>query len=256
MQPSEIKVLPDVAAIAREAADRIVVAAAEAIVLKESFSLALAGGSTPKVLYELLGSEPYKSKIDWIHTEIFFGDERGVPPDHPDSNYAMARRTLLSAVPIPGDNVYRMKGELDAPEAAKAYGLMLKEKFGDGGVDLALLGLGDDAHTASLFPGSPAISEREHRVVGQFVQNSTTGPSWRITMTAPFLNRSRAVLFMVAGENKSEAVRQVLEGPYEPERYPAQLIDSDKTRVIWLLDPGAAGMYDDDDGRDVATWEV
>jgi len=247
MQPSEIKVLPDVAAIAREAAERIVEAAGRAIADKGVFSLALAGGSTPRTLYTLLAGEPYRSAIDWTHTEIFFGDERGVPPDHPESNYRMAHEALLSKVPIPGDNIYRMTGEIAAPDAAKAYGLMLKEKFGDGGVDLALLGLGDDGHTASIFPGTPAVREQEHRVVGQLVENSTTGRSWRITMTAPFLNRSGAILFLVAGESKASAVKQVLEGLPDPETYPAQLIQPDKTTVVWLLDPAAAGMNEADD---------
>ena len=249
MNPPEIKVCPDVASIAREAAERIVVAAADAIGEGRMFSLTLAGGSTPKALYELLASVHYKSQIDWVRTEIFFGDERGVPPDHADSNYLMAYRALLSKVPIPGDNVYRMRGEIEATEAAKEYGLMLKEKFGTGGVDLTLLGLGDDAHTASLFPGTLAVREKEHRVVGQLVENSTTGRSWRVTMTAPFINRSRSVLFMVAGQGKAKAVKQVIEGERDYEKYPAQLIDPALTQVTWLLDPGAAGMYDEEEGE-------
>lgn len=247
MIPPEIKVLPDIASIAAEAAERVVAAADEAIAERGKFTFVLAGGSTPKALYELLASDPYRSRIDWVHTEVFFGDERGVPPDHPESNFAMAHKALLSKVPIPGDNIYRMRGEIDATEAAKEYGLMLKEKFGSGGADLTLLGLGDDAHTASLFPGTPAVREKEHRVVGQLVEKSTTGKSWRITMTAVFLNRSRQVLFLVAGDGKAKAVRQVIEGDRDPEKYPAQLIDPSATRVTWLLDPGAAGMNAPDD---------
>lgn len=250
MAAPEIKVLPDVSAIAREAADRIVLAASEAIAANGRFAIALAGGSTPKALYELLASDGYKSQIDWVRTEVFFGDERGVPPDHAESNYLMAQKSLLSKVPIPGDNVYRMRGEIDVNEAAKEYGLMLKEKFGAGGVDLALLGLGEDAHTASLFPGTPAVRETEHRVMGQLVENSTTGRSYRITMTAPFLNRSKEILFLVAGQGKSKAVKQVIEGDRDPHKYPAQLIDAATTRVTWLLDPGAAGMFDEDDETD------
>lgn len=249
MSLPEIKVLPDIPAIALEAAERIVAAAAAAVREGRMFSLSLSGGSTPKALYELLASSHYRSQIDWVHTELFFGDERGVPPDHPDSNYAMAYRALLSKVPIPGDNIYRIRGEIEATEAAKEYGLMLKEKFGSGGVDLALLGLGADGHTASLFPGTPAVREQDHRMVGQLVENSTTGKSWRITMTAPFLNRSRAVLFMVAGTDKSGAVQQVIEGAREPEKFPAQLIDPALTKITWLLDPAAAGMYDAEEGE-------
>src|SRR5688572_13083826 len=165
----EIKVVPDTAAIAREAAERIVAAANRAADEGRTFSIALAGGSTPKALYELLATDAYKSRIDWPKVEVFFGDERNVPPDHKDSNYRMAREALLSKVPIPGDNVYRMAGELDAGEAAKQYGQMLKEKFGEGGLDVVLLGMGDDGHTASLFPHTPALNEAKHRAVANRV---------------------------------------------------------------------------------------
>src|SRR5437763_7388309 len=153
----EIKVLPDAAAIAHEAAERIVAAANRAAEDGRSFSIALSGGSTPKALFELLAGPAYRSRIDWPRVEVFFGDERTVPPDHKDSNYRMAYEALLSKVPIPGDNVYRMAGELEPHEAAKQYGQMLKEKFpstgsgqaGEGGLDMVLLGMGDDGHTAS-----------------------------------------------------------------------------------------------------------
>jgi 6-phosphogluconolactonase len=247
MEPPEIRVFPDPAAVAREAADRFVAAAEEAIALKESFAVALAGGSTPKAMYELLAEEPYRSRVEWARVEVFFGDERCVPPDHAESNYRTAREALLSKVPIPGDNVYRMRGEDDPEQAAKAYGLMLKEKFADGGLDLTLLGMGDDGHTASLFPGTPAVREREHRVVAQFVEKSTTGPSWRITMTAPFLNRSRQVLLLVAGKSKAARLAEVMEGEHDPERLPVQLIDAGQTRVTWLLDAAATGMDEVED---------
>lgn len=246
MDAPEIKVLPDLDAVAREAADRVVAAAQEAVELNGSFSLALCGGSTPKALYNLLAEEPYRSQIDWVRTEIFFGDERCVPPDHADSNYKLAKETLLDRIPLPGDNVYRMRGEIDPNEAAKAYGLMLKDKFGDRGIDLVLLGMGDDGHTASLFPHTPALQEKEHRVVAQLVEKSTTGRSWRITLTAPFINRSGRVMLMVVGQGKSARVREVLEGDRDTDRLPTQLIDPELTRVTWLMDPGAAGMFDEE----------
>src|SRR5690349_13219010 len=137
----------------------------------------------------------------------------------------MARETLLSKVPLPGDNIYRMRGEIEPEEAAKEYGLMLKEKFGDGGIDLMLLGLGEDGHTASLFPHTPALHKTKHRCVAQLVEHSTTGRSWRLTLTPPFINQSRQILVLVSGENKSRAMQEVLEGPRDPDRLPMQLIE-------------------------------
>lgn len=242
MNTPEIKVFPDADAIAAEAAERVVAGAADAILERGSFSIALSGGSTPKKLHKLLASEAFRSRIDWVHVEIFFGDERCVPPEHADSNYRMARETLLDHVPIPGDNVYRMKGELEPAAAAKAYGLSLKEKFGDGGLDLILLGMGTDGHTASLFPGTKAVGEREHRVVANYAENSTTGKSWRITLTAPFINRARRVMVLVAGADKAERLAEVLEGPRDPDRLPIQLIQPDPGTITWLMDVAAAGM--------------
>ena len=249
----EIKVLPDAAAIAAEAAERIVRAAEEAVALAGRFRIGLSGGSTPRQLFQLLASDAYRDRIDWTHVEVFFVDERCVPPDHADSNYRMARETLLAKVPIPGDNVYRLRGELDPPdEAAKEYGRMLKEKFGGpaieqgGGLDVALLGMGDDGHTASLFPGTPAVSETKHRCVANYAEQSTTGKSWRLTLTAPFINRSREVIVMVAGAGKARTLAAVLEGPRDPQRLPIQLIQPASGRMTWLIDAAAAGMAEGD----------
>jgi len=243
MPKPEIKVLPDPSAVAAEAAARFVRAADEAISLSDRFTVALSGGSTPKAMHALLAAEPLRSRIDWAKVQVFFGDERCVAPDHAESNYRMARETLLSKVPIPGDNVYRMRGEIDPNEAAKEYGKMLKEKFGaDGGLDLVLLGMGEDGHTLSLFPGTAAVNETHHRCVANYAEHSTTGKSWRITLTAPFVNRCHEVVFLVAGANKAGALSQVLEGPRDPQRLPAQLIDPASARLTWLIDAAAAGM--------------
>jgi 6-phosphogluconolactonase len=241
MHNPEIKVLPDAATIAAEAATRVEQIAEAAIELRGKFSIGLAGGSTPKLLYELL-AERYRAAINWAKTEVFFGDERCVPAEHPESNYHMAREALLSKVPIPGDNVYRMRGEIEPEEAAKEYGLMLKEKFGEGGFDLILLGLGEDGHTASIFPRTPAVREAKHRCMANYVEKSTTGKSWRITLTAPFINRCQHILFMVVGTNKTEALKRVLEGPEDAELYPAQLIKPQAGKLTWLVDAAAAGM--------------
>jgi 6-phosphogluconolactonase len=241
MHNPEIKVLPDATAIAEEAAARIEQMAEASIDLNGRFSIALSGGSTPKTLYELLASE-YRAAINWAKTEVFFSDERCVPAEHPESNYRMARETLLSQVPIPPENIHRMKGEIEPQEAAKQYGQMLKEKFADGGLDLVLLGMGEDGHTASIFPNTPAVDETHHRCVANLVEKSTTGRSWRITLTAPFINRSREVLILVAGANKAKVLVEVLEGPHEPNRLPAQLIKPSQGKLAYLIDAAAAGM--------------
>ena len=243
MTQPEIKVLPDPPGVAEEAAVRIVQAAEEAIALSERFTLALSGGSTPKLLHQLLATK-YRDAIEWARVEIFFGDERCVPPDHIESNYLMARETLLSKVPIPGDNIYRMRGEIDPNEAAREYGLMLKEKFGDRGLDLILLGMGEDGHTLSLFPGTEAVRESHHRCVANYAEHSTTGKSWRITLTTPFVNCSRDVLVLVAGAAKAKTLAQVLEGARDPDRFPIQLIQPHAGKLTWLIDAPAAGMME------------
>lgn len=238
MTTPEIKVLPDVSSLAREAAERIVAAAVQAIDTHGTFSLALSGGSTPRPVYELLSQEPFRSHVNWNKVEIYFGDERCVPPDSPQSNFKMANETLLSRVPIPDQSVHRIRGEMDPHQAAKEYGQMLKERFGDGGLDLVLLGMGPDGHTASLFPGTQAVHETHHRCVANFVPKLN---AWRVTMTAAFINRSDQVMFLVAGADKSQILSTVLEEPPDVERYPVQSIRP-AGRLIWLMDAAAAGM--------------
>jgi 6-phosphogluconolactonase len=235
----EIKVLPDATEIAHEAAERVIAAARRVADEGRTFSIALSGGSTPKTLFELLATDPYKSRVDWAKVEVFFGDERTVSPDHKDSNYRMAREALLSKVPIPGDNVYRMAGERDPNTAAKEYGQMLKEKFGDGGIDLVLLGMGDDGHTASLFPETEALNETKHRCVANYVPKLNT---WRLTLTAPFINRAALVVLLVSGASKAQRLQEVLEGPRDPRRLPVQLVKPISGRLVWLIDAAAAGM--------------
>ncbi len=239
MNMPEIKVLPTPQALAQEAARRIVEIAQASIEMQGEFSLVLSGGSTPKALYELLAGNEYHQRIDWMKTHIFFGDERCVPPDDPDSNYRMARLALLSEVPIPGDNVYRIRGEIDPAQAAIEYGRLLKEEFADDGPDLTLLGMGEDGHTASLFPHTDALKETKHRCVANHVPKLNT---WRITLTPPFMNRSHNVLILVAGAAKAPTVQEVLEGNPDPERLPIQLIKPITGPMIWLLDAAAAGM--------------
>jgi 6-phosphogluconolactonase len=239
---ADIRVFPDSAAVAKAAADIIVSTASAAASAGRNFSLVLSGGSTPKLLYQLLAAEPYRSRIDWPKVEIFFGDERAVPPDHPDSNFKMANDALLSRVPLKPEHVHRMRGEIDPNQAAIEYGKMLKARFGEGGADITLLGMGDDGHTASLFPYTPAIGETHHRCVAHFVEKSTTGKSWRITLTPPFFNRSAQVLLLVTGASKAPRVAEIMYGPKDPQRLPIQVIQPTSGQLIWMLDQAAAAQ--------------
>jgi 6-phosphogluconolactonase len=239
MAQPEIKVLPNAAELTAEAARRIVSAAAEKLSDPHHFfSLFLSGGNTPKALYELLASEPYRSQLNWSNVEIYFGDERCVPPDHPDSNFLMAYNAMLSKLPIPEPNIHRMRAELEPEQAATEYGQLLRDRFQERRPDIVLLGMGDDGHTASLFPGTAALNETKHRCVANFVPKLN---AWRITTTYPFLNTARRVLILAAGANKAQRLAEVLEGPRDPQRLPIQGIDP-AGQLTWLLDAPAAGM--------------
>lgn len=216
-----------------EAACRHVIAVFEAA--QAAFSLVLSGGSTPRALYELLTET---DEIDWLKVHIFWGDERCVPPDHADSNYRMAREALLDHVPLPHANIHRIRAEQDPEQAAESYEDELRHYLGpDGRFDLVLLGMGDDGHTASLFPETAALDETERLVLANNVPQLET---WRITLTAPLINRARNVAFLVAGENKAAPLREVLHGPRQPHRYPAQMIAPENGRLVWFVDQAAA----------------
>ncbi len=225
------------------AAERIAALVQEAIGARGRARIALAGGSTPKPAYHLLAEPPYREAVRWSALEVFWGDERCVRPDHPESNYRMAHEALLCRVPIPPGQVHRMRGELADPEAAAAdYEAALRAAFAvkPGEVprfDLILLGLGADGHTASLFPGTAAIRERSRWVVGHWVQKLLAS---RLTLTPPVLNAARRVLFLVSGATKADVLRDVLEGPADPDRFPAQIVRPVEGRVEWLLDRAAA----------------
>ncbi len=239
-----LRVLPETKAMVIEVADRIVDLANQSAAVGEMFSLFLSGGSTPKALYELLSGDAYRKRLDWRAVELFFGDERCVPPDSELSNYRMAKASLIDRVPIPPDNVYRMKGEIEPEEAAKQYGMKLKEKFFDGGPSVMLLGMGDDGHTASLFPHTSALKEEHHRCVANHVPYDyiPAGTNWRITVTFPFINRSQEVFILATGASKAERVSEVLEGPQDVDRLPIQRVAPTAGRVTWYLDVAAAGM--------------
>jgi len=206
--------------------------------------IALAGGSTPRGLYRLLTGEPYRSEISWKHLRIFWGDERPVPPDHHESNFRMAEEALLSHVPVPAQQIFRIEGELPAEEAAARYEAVLREQFRltPGQVpefDLVLLGMGPDGHTASLFPGTPAVSESHKLVAAPWVEKFHTH---RVTLTPPVLNAAKHVVFLVSGQDKATVLQAVLEGPSDHARYPAQGIHPTSGHLVWLINHDAAGL--------------
>jgi 6-phosphogluconolactonase len=236
-----IKIVHDIDAMAHEALRRIVAAAERAIDERGRFSIALSGGSTPRPLYELMARgvpwEPPVWPFDWANVHFYFADERCVPPDHPDSNYGMIDRVLFDKLPVNPNNIHRLRGELDPNEAARQYGLTLKSVFGDGGLDMILLGMGEDGHTASLFPHTAALNETEHRVVANHVPALD---AWRLTLSAPFINKAHDVIVMVSGAQKAGRLREAMEGPRDPQRLPIQLIDPASGRLTWLIDAAAA----------------
>jgi 6-phosphogluconolactonase len=245
MTTAERVVLPDAAVLTQEAARRFLTIAHDAIAQWGAFAVALAGGSTPASLYRLLTAAPFVHEIDWPHTFIYFGDERCVPPDHPDSNFRMAQEALLARVPLPTANVFRMAGELPPDVAAQAYAQIIRRNFRLRGAarprfDLTLLGMGDDGHTASLFPGMPALDEHRRLAAGSAVPVYVRPAVPRVTLTLPVLNASRNVLFLVTGSGKAAAVCAVLQGPEPNEPLPARRVQPAQGRLVWLLDSSAA----------------
>jgi 6-phosphogluconolactonase len=209
----------------------------EAMDERGRFAVALAGGSTPKATYEVLARD-YANELDWSRVHVFFGDERTVPPDDEDSNYRMAYETLLSHVPV--GSVHRMRGELSPDEAAASYEEELRAFFGQVDVprfDLILCGLGEDGHTLSLFPETAALDVNDRWVVANPVLKLGTT---RLTLTVPVVNASRAVTFVVAGESKAEALKEVLEGDADPRAYPAKLVRPESGDLTWMVDRAAA----------------
>jgi 6-phosphogluconolactonase len=238
----ELNVYPDLVGLSLAAAEAFVKIGQDAIAARGSFSVALSGGSTPRRMYGELASNEFRSRLNWRDVYFFWGDERVVPPDDPQSNYRMADQALLSQVSLPRENIYRIPAEKTPPVAAMEYELMLREFQGGNltGFDLVLLGLGTNGHTASLFPHTSALQDKLRWCVDVWVPELNAS---RITLTAPFLNRARNIIFLVAGEDKAAILYQVLRGPYEPDRLPAQLIRPNEGELVWLVDQAAASEF-------------
>jgi 6-phosphogluconolactonase len=241
---TEVRVFSDAKSLSRGAADEFARAARAGIDSRGQFAVALSGGSTPKAMFALLAEDHRgaATPLAWERIHIFFGDERHVPPNHPESNFRMATESLLDHVPIPSRNVHRVLAELDAAKAAVRYEAELRSVFGTplGEIprfDLILLGIGTDGHTASLFPGSAALGETTALVTANWVEKFK---SHRITFTFALLNKASEVLFLTAGNDKAEMLRNILRGDPSGQTYPAQNVRPQNGRLIWMVDEAAA----------------
>jgi len=230
--------------LGRRAAEFFADAAEAAVRRAGTFFVALSGGSTPELMYQVLAGPEFRNRVRWAAGEYFWSDERCVPREHPESNYGLAERVLLSKVPISRERIHRMRGELEPERAAADYEQELRRAFAVAApavphFDLLLLGLGDDGHTASLFPGSPALDEAMRLVTANYVKKLDAR---RLTLTYPVINAARNVLFLVSGEKKAPALRQVIRGGGAP--VPAERVYPKDGRLIWFVDEAAAARLD------------
>jgi 6-phosphogluconolactonase len=236
---------PSADAVSRRAAQYMVDGIRGAVGARGQARIAISGGHTPKTTFELLAepSEPYREQIPWDKLLLYWVDERCVPPDHPDSNYRMTREALLDKVPMSENQIFRILGELDPDEAASKYESAIRQSFRLEGAempcfDMLSLGMGPDGHTASLFPHTEGLHELMRIAIANHVVQQKE--AWRVTLTSPVINRARDVSFLIAGTDKVAALKQVFTGPYDPETYPAQLIQPAGRRITLLLDAAAA----------------
>ena len=237
----DVDIFEDLDALSQAAARLFARGTAESKTSKKDFSIALSGGSTPKSLYLLLGSGDYMRAIDWRRVHLFWADERCVPPDHEQSNFKLASDTFISRVPIPSENVHRIKGEKPAGQAAREYEDALRQFFGESVIpafDLILLGMGEDGHTASLFPGSPELAE-EQRLAVAAVPGQPPEID-RVTLTLPVLNNARRIVFLVSGSAKARVLQEILTGSGTKRNYPAGLVETANGTLTWLVDKAAA----------------
>ncbi|WP_038038626.1 6-phosphogluconolactonase [Thermorudis peleae] len=238
----DIVLLDDPTTLTEEAARRIANAIHQCLAEQPWCAVALSGGSTPRPVYQRLAQSPYREQIDWARVHWFWGDERAVPPDHPDSNYRMAYEAMLAHVPVPSENIHRIPAEKGAEAAAEAYERELQRVFQlqPGAVprfDLLLLGVGADGHIASLFPNTTALAVRDRLVIANSVPQLNTQ---RITLTVPVLLAARTIFILVSGQDKAEAVARAIEGNDDWTTTPAQLLRAAQGDVIWFLDRAAA----------------
>lgn len=249
----EYIVEPDGSALARRAAEQLVDIAEEAVAKRGRARIAISGGSTPKAAFQLLADpgQPFLKRMPWEKLDLYWVDERTVPPDHPESNYRMTREAMLDRVPLKPEQIHRMEGELEPDVAASRYESLLRNTFRLEGAetprfDLVQLGMGDDGHTASLFPHTEALHEMGRLVTANQVPQKDT---WRVTLTWPVINQGSSVFFLIGGKNKAELVKEVFTGQRDPERLPSQLIWPSGGILTLVLDRDAAALLPATDGN-------
>jgi 6-phosphogluconolactonase len=221
------------------AAEHWLACAQESVKRHGSFYVALSGGSTPKAIFETLTRPPFKELVPWKHIHLFWGDERAVPPDHPDSNYRMAMKAGLEDMPIPPNQIHRMVAEKAVEDNALAYEAVIHRCLSSNVLDLVMLGMGEDGHTASLFPHTKALHIHDRLVAANYVPQID---AWRMTLTFPCLETAKHTAIYVLGEAKKKRVAEVLKGPYKPDDYPIQRIGTPQRPALWVLDSAASSL--------------
>ncbi|MGD0479220.1 MAG: 6-phosphogluconolactonase [Terracidiphilus sp.] len=261
--PQTLKIVyyvePDAAALARRAAQYFVELSEKAVNARGRAKIAISGGSTPKATFALLAdpAQPWRARMPWSKLDLWWVDERCVPPDDPDSNYRMTREAMLDHLPLSPEQIHRMEGELEPEAAAARYEAELRNNFRLEGAELprfdgVQLGMGPDGHTASLFPHTRALHELGHLAVANHVENKD---AWRVTLTWPVINRGSQVFFLIGGEDKAQILKEVVTGPRDPERLPSQLIRPAGGILTLLLDRAAASLLPAPDAQGCGTLE-
>lgn len=239
-----LKIYPDFTTLTNAAVEEFIGLCHQAVRSRGCFTVSLSGGSTPEPFYRALGELANRSRVEWRYVHLFWGDERPVPPDHPDSNFRMVREALIDPVGIPEANVHRVPAEMDVRLAAFSYEEVLRDFF-EGErprFDLVLLGMGEDGHTASLFPKSAGLNEAQRWFIANYAPK---GETWRLTLTKPAINAGREIWVLVRGETKAEKLAEVLTGTQDPWANPIQLVDPKDGEMIWWLDAAAAKKLPD-----------
>lgn len=233
----DIVVPGDAEATVRYAVEHFLALANKSIDSRGIFAVALSGGSTPKAIYETLSRQPYRDRIAWDKVFLFWSDERCVPPDHPQSNYRMAMNAGISSLPIPQEHIFRMPAEHDAEEGAIVYEMLIRERTPSGAFDLVMLGMGEDGHTASLFPKTHGLHTEDRLVIANYIQQKN---EWRMSLTFECINAARHPAIYLIGNNKAEMFKYVLTAPYQPDELPIQRVGTPEHKALWIVDDAAA----------------